>query len=203
MGIGTRAKEQKGRRACGPRPHRCAENSSRSDCRTQQIRLEKLGDEVRDGHGAPANQPHHFFFSEAADFAANLQQLPNIFFRGLIDLRRGQREQLRDYFRRARQSFFQLQIIRSISLGKFLDFSRGGVGIGTQNQRAPILRRREHSHAGLHHLQAVFRELHIARDSRKQRPSRVRHGGAAKTRMKFFSHTRAADNFPALQHQRF
>ena len=129
MRIGARAQQQKRRRTRGPRPHRRAENSSRSNRGPQQIRLEKFSYEIRHGHGAPANQPHHFFFSESAHFAPNLQQLPDIFLRRFINLRRSQRQHLRDDFAGTRQTFFQFQIIRRIALREFLNLSRRGVSI--------------------------------------------------------------------------
>ena len=103
--IGGGAEQQEERGAGGPGAESGAENSASGDDGAEQIGFEKFSDEIRGGHGTPADQAHHFFFAEAADFAADLQKLPDVFLRWLFDDRRREDHQLRGDTGDARESF--------------------------------------------------------------------------------------------------
>ena len=111
--VGCGAQQQKSRGAGGPRAERGAENSARGDDGAEQIRFEKFGDEIRDGHGSPADQAHHFFFAEAADFAADFQKLPEVFLRGLFDHRRREVEQFARRLPPRARDFLKFEVFRA------------------------------------------------------------------------------------------
>ena len=50
-----------------------------------RFRFEKFGDEIGDGHGAPAEKIENASLAEAADAATGLEKIPEILGRGLID----------------------------------------------------------------------------------------------------------------------
>jgi hypothetical protein len=91
MRIGGRAKQQKRRGTGGPWPHRRAEDSPSGHNGAKQVRLEKFGNEIRGRHRPPSQEPHHFFFPEAADLAPDFQQFPQVFPGRLFDHRRSER----------------------------------------------------------------------------------------------------------------
>src|SRR5258707_10610489 len=93
MGIGGSAEKKDGGRAGGPGAERCAKNAASGDDGAKKFGFEKLRDEVRYRHGTPAEKIEDAGFSEAADAAAGLQEIPEIFGSGLVDGRgRGGRE---------------------------------------------------------------------------------------------------------------
>jgi len=55
---------------------------TRGDGGAKEFGLEKFRYEVRDGHGAPAEQIENAGLSEAADAAPRFQEIPEIFGRG-------------------------------------------------------------------------------------------------------------------------
>src|SRR5580698_1435803 len=79
IGGGAQQKQQRG--AGGPGAEGGAVDAASGDCGAEQIGFEKFSDEIRGGHGTPTDQAHHFFFTEATDFAANLQKFPDVFLR--------------------------------------------------------------------------------------------------------------------------
>src|SRR5580704_8110220 len=70
MGIGGGAEQEDRGAAGGPRAERGAENSASSDGGAEEFGLEKLGDEIGDGHRAPAQKIEDAFLAEASDVAA-------------------------------------------------------------------------------------------------------------------------------------
>ncbi len=93
--IGGGAQQKQERGAGGPGAESCSIDAAGGDGGAEQIGFEKFSDEIRGGHGAPADQAHHFFFAEAADFAADLQKFPDVFFGGLFDYGRREFHELR------------------------------------------------------------------------------------------------------------
>jgi hypothetical protein len=91
--CGGAEEEQRGGTG-GPGAEGSAEDSTGGYGGAQQIGFEKFSDKIRDGHGAPADELHHFLFSEAADFSPDFQELPKILFGRLFDDRRSEDEKL-------------------------------------------------------------------------------------------------------------
>src|SRR6267378_2747229 len=96
MSIGSGAQEKDGGRAGRPGTERGTENAARSDCGAKQLRFKEFGHEVRNGHGAPAEKIEDAGFAEAAYSAAGLQEIPEIFWSGLIDRGRSDGSELRE-----------------------------------------------------------------------------------------------------------
>ena len=116
---GTKQHQERG--AGGPRAKRGAENSASGNSGAQQVRFKKFGDEIRGGHWAPTDQAHHFAFAEAANFAADLEELPGVFFRGLFDDRRREEEQLARDAAESLEGFHELGILRRVFLREGFD----------------------------------------------------------------------------------
>src|SRR6266446_8399727 len=71
-----------------------AEYSARGDGGAKEFGVEKFGDEIGDSHGPPADEIEHTFLAEAANAAAGLQKIPQVFWRRRIDGRRRSGEEL-------------------------------------------------------------------------------------------------------------
>ena len=93
MRIGSGAQKKHGGAACRPRTERGAENAASGDDGAEQFGFEKFGDEIGDGHRAPAEQVEDAVLAEAADVATGLEEIPEIFRRWRIDRGRSDRRQ--------------------------------------------------------------------------------------------------------------
>src|SRR5260370_11188371 len=91
MGIGSGAHKKHGGGTRGPRTERGAKNAARGDDGTDELRLEKCGNEVCNGHGAPAKKVEDSLLAKHADIAAGLKEIPEVFGCGLVDRRRRDR----------------------------------------------------------------------------------------------------------------
>src|SRR5271156_4838135 len=98
----------------GPGSERSAKNSARGYDSAKQIGFEKFSDKIRDGHGAPADQLHHFFFSEAADLAPDFQELPEVFLGRFFDYGRSEDEKFGGYGSGARNFFGKFDIFCAV-----------------------------------------------------------------------------------------
>ena len=94
MRIGGGAEQKDGGAACGPRAESGAEDSAGGDGGAEEFGVEKFGDEIGDGHRAPAQKIEDAFFAEAADVAAGLEEIPEIFGRRRVDRGRSDRGDL-------------------------------------------------------------------------------------------------------------
>ena len=65
MRVGGRAQEENGCRACRPWAERGAEDAAGGDDGAKKLGVEEFGDEICDGHGAPADEIEHSGFAEA------------------------------------------------------------------------------------------------------------------------------------------
>ena len=96
MGVGSGAQKKDGGRTGRPRAESGAKDAASGDDGTKQFCFEEFGDEVRDGHGTPAEKIEHAGFSKAAKAAASFQEIPKIFRSGLVDRGRRDRSELRE-----------------------------------------------------------------------------------------------------------
>jgi hypothetical protein len=199
MRVGSSAQQEQRGGARGPGAEGGAKNSARGYDGAQQIGFKKFGNKIRDGHGAPADQLHHFFFSEAADFAAEFQKLPEIFVRRLFDDRRSEVEQLACDGAGASDFLGEFEIFCAVFLGEVINLAGGGRGIGVQHEGAAIEGGREHAHGRFEFFQAVARELHVLDNGGEQRAAGVRYGGTFEAGMKFLGDGGAADDRPAFE----
>lgn len=79
MRVRCGAEKKNGGGTGGPRAESGAEDAACRDDRAEQIRFEKFGDEIGDGHGAPAKKIEDALFAEAANAAAGFEKIPEIF----------------------------------------------------------------------------------------------------------------------------
>ena len=202
MRIGCCAQQQQRRAARGPWPERRAGNSARGNRGTQKFRLEKFGREIGNGHRPPADNPHHVFLAEVAKLAAELQIFPKIVGGRLVDVRRRQHGEMTNEPAIARESFLKFNVLHRVFFREAADLLNGIAGIRMQQQAAAIGRKREKANGRLDHRKSVALELHLARDFRNQRPSRVRERGNFEAGNEFVGNRRAADNRAALEDER-
>src|SRR5271155_163087 len=99
---GAQKKDCRG--AGGPRTERSPKTPSSCDDCAEQFGFEKLADEIRYRHGAPAEQIENTAFAQTANVAARLEKIPKIFGRGRVNRGRRDgtelREEAGDFFKR-------------------------------------------------------------------------------------------------------
>ena len=126
MRVCRSAQQQQRGGAGGPGAERGAENSACGDGGAQKIGFEKFSDKIRDGHGAPADELHHFFFAEAADFAADFQELPEVLLGRLFDDRRSEDEKLGGDRGGAGDFFGEFEIFCAVFFREIVNLAGGG-----------------------------------------------------------------------------
>ena len=90
MDIGGGAQKKDGGLSGRPGTKRGAKNAARGDDGAKEFGFEKFSDEIRDGHGTPAEQIEDAGLSKASNAAAGLEKAPEIFGSRLVD--RGRRD---------------------------------------------------------------------------------------------------------------
>ena len=158
------AQQKKRGGARGPRARGRAEDSSRGDGGAKQFRLEKLRDEIRNGHGAPANQALHVFLAQAAEGLSGAEKIPEVTGGGLVDFGRGHEEEIADEGTRGVESFAQLGVFRGVGFRGRRDCGGGFARVGVEEKRAAVGMRREDAGGGLEKLDAMAIELHASGD---------------------------------------
>src|SRR5580698_11494332 len=98
MRISSSAQQKDGGAAGGPRAKSGAEDSARGDGGAEEFGVEKFGDEIGDGHRAPAQKIEDALFAETANVAPGLEEIPEIFGRRRIDRGRSDRGDLAEDF---------------------------------------------------------------------------------------------------------
>ncbi len=174
IGIDSGA-EKKDRGGTGrPRPERGAENSASGDDGAEQFSFKKFGHEIRDGHRAPAEQVENAALAKAANVAASLEEMPEIFGRRRVDGGRRDGTQLReeagDFFQRSGE----LRVFCGVFCGETRD-AAGGLGdIVIEKQRLAVGARSEDARIGAKNFAIEFFQLKIASNVSAKWPDRVR-----------------------------
>src|SRR5580698_3171896 len=152
MGIGGGAEQEDRGAAGGPGAERGAENSASSDGGAEEFGLEKLGDEIGDGHRAPAQKIEDAFLAEASDVAAGLEEIPEIFGRRRIDRGRSDRGDLAEDYGNFGEGFGEFGVGGGVFRGKARD-AAGGLGvIIVKKERAAVGSRSEDARIGIEDL---------------------------------------------------
>jgi hypothetical protein len=203
MWVGSGAEQQNGSAAGRPRAERGAEDSASGDGGAEKFGLEKFGDEIGNGHRAPAQKIEDAFFAEAADVAAGLEEIPKIFGRRRIDRGRSNRGDLAEDFGNFGEGFGEFCVVGGVFGGEARDAAGGFGVIVIKEERAAVGRRSEHARIGIEDLQILLVEAHVARDVGAKRSDGVRERGGAIAGMKFFGDGAPADNFAAFENDGF
>src|SRR5580765_1524574 len=77
--VGHGTQEENGCRSGGPRAERGAEDAAGGDDSAKELGVEEFGNEIGGGHGTPTDEIEHARLAEAADAAAGLEKIPEIF----------------------------------------------------------------------------------------------------------------------------
>src|ERR1700734_4168622 len=145
MGIGGGAEQEDRGAAGGPRAERGAENSASSDGGAEEFGLEKLGDEIGNGHRAPAQKIEDTFLAETANVATGLEEIPEIFGRRRIDRGRSDRGDLAEDFGDFDEGFGEFRVIGSVFGGEAGDTAGGFGVVVVEQERAAVRRRSENA----------------------------------------------------------
>jgi hypothetical protein len=202
MRVGSGAEEQNCGGACGPGAERRAKDPASGDDGAEELGIEKFGDEIGDGHGSPAHQIEHALLAEAANAAAGLQQIPQIFWRRRVDTRRRGGEELVQNREEIFERFGEFSVFRGV-LGGEARNAAGSLGVAAiEEEGFSVGRGGEEAGIGMQDVAFVFFELHVQSDVGAQRTEGVGQGGGAEARIKFFGDGATADEFAALEDQR-
>ncbi len=186
----------------GCESERGAENPARGDGGAKELGFEKFCNEIRNGHGAPAEQIEDAGLSEVADAAARFQEIPEIFGRGMIDRRRRDGTELREEGGGIRERRGELSVFRGVFCGEAGDTS-GGLGrVVVEKERSAIRRRCEDAGIGLNHFIVKLFELQIFRHVGAQWAESVSERGGAEAGIKFLGDGASAHHFAALEDER-
>src|SRR6267154_3880681 len=199
MGIRSGAHEKDRGRTCRPRAEGSAENAARRDDSADKLGVEKFRNEIRNGHGAPAEKVKDSFLAEHAHIAAGLLEIPEIFGSGLVDSRRRDGNKLVEDAGEMVESVRKFKILGGIFGGNIGEASSGFGVLVPKEKRLSVGRRREHARAGIENFATKFFDLHVARDLCAKRAECMGKRGGLEARMKFLGDGAAADHFPAFE----
>src|ERR1700687_3161602 len=199
MGVGGGAQKKDSGRSGGPGAKRSAKNAASSDDGAKQFCFEEFRDEIRDGHGTPAEKIEDAGFSKAANAAAGLDEIPKILGSGLVY--RGRRDG--SELRKEAGGFFErcgkLGVFGGVLGGNTGNFAGGFNDVIVEKERVAIRRWREDTRVGRENFTIEFIELHIAGNVGAERAESVRESGGAEAGMKFIGDGAAADHFAAFE----
>jgi hypothetical protein len=174
-------------------------HGARGKRRAQEIRLEPLVNEVRNGHRTPSKQPVSVRPAERAKLPSRAEHVPEIAGRWLVDAWRRGDEQGRQHLRHARHRL----AIRGIRLGIFRAQLPDGVGaprdIVVELEGGSFEGRSKHLRGRLERLQPVTGQVNVANDLGPERADVMRQRGAAEPRMQLLGDGAAADGVAALE----
>ncbi len=140
--------------------------------------------------------------AEAANAAAGLQKIPQVFWRRRIDGRRRSGEELIQNREEILERFGELDVFRGVFRREARD-AAGGLGVAVvEGEGFAVGRWREEARIGMHEVALVFFGLHVRGDIGAERTDSVRERGGAEARMKFLGDGAAADEFAAFEDQR-
>src|SRR4029077_3061886 len=138
-------------------------------------------------------------FTEAADAAASLQEIPQIFGSGMIDRGRRDGSQLREEASGGFQRLRELRVFRGVFRGEATNSSSGLGRVIIEKKCAAIRRGSENTRIGPQDFATELFELQIFRNIRAKRTEGVRKGRSVKAGMKFLGDGAAADHFAAFE----
>src|SRR5260370_562964 len=199
MCIAGRAHKKDGGGTRGPRTERGAENAACGDDGTDELRLEKFGNEVRNGHGAPAKKVEDSLLAEHADIAAGLKEIPEIFRSGLVDPRRRDRNELVEDSREMIESIREFNVFDGILGGNARNAASGLGVIVPEEKRVAIGCGGEYARAGIEYFALEFFNLHVARDLCAKRAEGMGERGGFEAGIKFLGDGAATDHFAAFE----
>src|SRR6266478_705094 len=202
MRVGGDAKKKDGSGSRGPGTARGAEDAAGGDDGAEQFRFKKFGDEICDGHGAPAEEIEDATLAEATDAAASLEEIPEIFRGRRVDAGRSDGNELAKNGEEMIEGFREERVLGGVFRGEASD-AGGGFGVAVvEEKRVAVGSGGEDTRIGAQDLAIEFLELEVAGDVSAKRAEGVREIGRAEARMKFLSDGAAADYFAALEKER-
>ena len=128
MRVGRGTEKKDGGGTSRPRAERGAEDAPGGYHGSNQFRFEKFGNEIRDGHGSPAQKIENAGLAEAAHVSSGLEKVPEIFGRRLVDCWRGDGAELREKSRDVFERRGEFRIVGRVFLAEMRD-ARGCLGV--------------------------------------------------------------------------
>jgi hypothetical protein len=202
MGVGGGAEKKDGGRAGRPRAKCGPKNAASNDDSAEKFGFKKLGDEIRDGHGSPAEKIEHAVLAETANVAAGLQQIPEILGCRLVDRGRRDGSELRNESGGGRERVGKMPIFRSVLSGEVADGSGGPGGVVVEMERPAVGSGSEDARVRRKNFTAEIFELEVERNVGTKRAERVCESGGAEAGMKFLGDGAAAGHFAAFKDDR-
>src|SRR5882724_11433356 len=187
------AHEKNGCGTSGPGTERRAENAASGNDGADEFGLEELRDEIRDGHGAPAEEIEDAVLAERAHAPARLKEVPEVFGAGLVDRRWRDRNKLVENSREVVERVGEFDEFSGVFGG---DAGNAGSGLGVvvpEKERVAIGCGSEDARTGIENFASECFELHVARNIGAERAERVRKCGGAEAGMKFLGDGATAD----------
>src|SRR3989442_623401 len=111
MGVRSGTKKEDRGRPGRPRAQCVSENAPGGDDCSKKLRLEKLRDEIRNGHGTPTEKIEDAGFAQTTNTTPRFEQVPEIFRTRLVDRRRRDGRELRKYFRDGFERLRELRVL--------------------------------------------------------------------------------------------
>lgn len=186
----------------GPRTEGGAEDAAGGDGSAEQFRFEKFGDEIGDSHGAPAEKIEDAALAEAANAAAGLEKIPEIFGGRRIDGGWRDGNEFAENGEKTIERFRELRVFCGVFGGEAGDAGGGFSGAIVEEERFAIGTRSEDAGIGAENFAIEFLEVEIAGDIGAKRAQGVRKSGRVEAGMKFLGDGAAADHFAAFENER-
>jgi hypothetical protein len=196
------AKQKKRSCAGGPWARSGAENSASGDRGTKEFRFEKFGDEIGNGHGAPANQALHVFLVQASKGFSGPKEIPDVARGGPINVGRRHEKQIAYEGTRGIESFGEFDVSGGVGFGESGDCGDVRKSAGVEEERAAVGMRREEASGRFEELNAVAFELHVFGDARCERAVDGVENRSAEAGMKFLSYGSATNGTAAFEDER-
>src|SRR5260370_6753975 len=203
MGVASGAHQEDGGGTRGPRPERGPEDAACGDKGGDELRFEKCGGEVRNGHGAPAKKVEDSLLAKHAHVAAGLKEIPEIFGSGFVDRRRRDRNKLVEDAGEVIERIREFDVFRGGLCGNVRDAAGSPGVVVPEKKRLSAWCGSEDARTGIEDFALEFFDLHVARDLHAKRAERVRERGGFEAGMKFLGNGAAANHFAPLEDERF
>jgi len=147
----------------------------------------------------PSGRDRTCLLAEAADAAAGLEKIPEIFGGRRIDGWRRCGEELVQNREEMFERFGELSVLSGVFRGEACDAAGGFGVVVVEEEGFAIGRRSEETRVGMHDVALEFFELHVRGDIGAKGADGVGERGGAEAGMKFFGDGAAADEFAALE----
>src|SRR5208282_6144725 len=166
MRIGGGPVQEGGGGACGPGSGGGAEDGAGGGGGAHEFGLKDLCHEIGNGHGRPAEELEHFLAAEFAEAAAGVEKFPEIgqVVGECVNGRRGEREQGRGDGGGAFQRAAETRVAFGVRGREAAEGFHGTLRVRVEREGAAVGMHGGQADAGLHHFQAVARELHVRGD---------------------------------------